>query len=255
MDKILGATLILCSLVLTAFPQQQRMQGASNEDVKISKDKPTVYLTFERAGERKPLFASESNQGVWLRLHNNTRWAINFCTLSLYIGPKVASLRLSDGRGVLGLRDGVEVNMCHQVEAVKSYESGVTPEGGMFNGKPVKVQPLPVGYGTGDVFSTSWLPAGGSVIFSVPREHLAKLFAVYIPYNYEWEYGERTFRSDEPQHRVYFRASDLPKDAARNAGQRAPMKHPSPRRGKPHYHPTKRDGSKKQDGTHFNYPN
>jgi hypothetical protein len=48
----------------------------------------------------------------------------------------------------------------------------------------------------------------------MPREHLAKHLAIYIPYNYEWEFGERTFRSDEPQHRVYFSASDLPEDNA-----------------------------------------
>lgn len=214
MNRILWATLILCSLALTAFSQQQRKQGVSNGTVNLSKDKPTVYITFERAGKRKPLFAGESNQGVWLRLHNNTRWAINFCTLSLYVGPKVAPLRLGDGRGVLGLRDGVEVNMCHEVEAVKSYESGVTPEGGMFKGKSVAVQQPPVGYRTGDVFSTSWLPAGGSVMFSVPREHLDKHFAIYITYNYEWEYGERAFRNDEPQHRVYFRAVNLPENSA-----------------------------------------
>lgn len=212
MNKTLWATLILCSLALTVFSQQQQKQSASNGDVRLSKDKPTVYITFERAGERKPLFASESNQGVWLRLHNNTRWAINFCTPSLYVGEKVAPLRLSGRRGALGLRDGVEVTMCHEVEAVKSYESGMTPEGEMFKERPVEVQQPPVGYRTGEVFSNSWLPAGGSVIFSVPREHLAKHLAIYIPYNYEWEYGERTFRSDEPQHRVYFRASDLPEN-------------------------------------------
>ncbi len=44
------------------------------------------------------------------------------------------------------------------------------------------------------------------------------------------------------------------RDAARRAGQGAPMKHPNPRRGNPHYHPTRRSGNKKQDGTHYNYP-
>jgi hypothetical protein len=88
----------------------------------------------------------------------------------------------------------------------------MTPEGDMFKGSPIEVQQPPVGYGTGDLFSNSWLPAGSSVIFSVPREHLAKHLAIYIPYNYEWEYGERAFRSDEPQHRVYFRASNLPEN-------------------------------------------
>lgn len=42
------------------------------------------------------------------------------------------------------------------------------------------------------------------------------------------------------------------KDAARDAGNGKPMHHPSPRRGGPHFHPT-RNGRKKQDGTHYNY--
>jgi len=43
------------------------------------------------------------------------------------------------------------------------------------------------------------------------------------------------------------------KDAARNAGEGAPIRHPSPRRGQPHYHPTNRSGKKIPNGTHFNY--
>jgi hypothetical protein len=37
---------------------------------------PTVYITFERAGNRKPLEQGESDQGVWLKLHNNTGWPL-----------------------------------------------------------------------------------------------------------------------------------------------------------------------------------
>ncbi|MBP6668247.1 MAG: hypothetical protein KA180_02285 [Gemmatimonadales bacterium] len=44
------------------------------------------------------------------------------------------------------------------------------------------------------------------------------------------------------------------KDAARNAGQGAPLHHPSPRVGDPHYHPVDGDGEKIRDGTHYNYP-
>lgn len=84
-------------------PSQQSTPQVTKKDVLVSNDKPTVYITFERSGPRNPVFAAESNQGIWLRLHNNTRWAINFSTLSLYIGEKIAPLRLGDGRGVLGL--------------------------------------------------------------------------------------------------------------------------------------------------------
>jgi hypothetical protein len=60
-----------------------------------------------------------------------------------------------------------------------------------------------------DMYSESWLPSGRSILFSVPREQMVGNFTIYLSFNYEWEYGERTFRPDEPQHRVYFRASDL----------------------------------------------
>ena len=42
------------------------------------------------------------------------------------------------------------------------------------------------------------------------------------------------------------------KDAARAAGNGKPIKHPSPRRGSRHYHPTNSDGTKKP-GTHYEY--
>ena len=44
------------------------------------------------------------------------------------------------------------------------------------------------------------------------------------------------------------------KDAARNEGKRAPVKHPSPKRGDPHFHPTDETGRKIPGGTHQVYP-
>lgn len=225
MSKVSLAVLFLFVLAMAVSAQHKEPCGTQS-GILLSKEKPTIYITFERVGKVKPtptrLAATdttqeksddqddESIQVVWLRLHNNTRWAINFATDSLYVGPKITPMRLCDGRGALGLRTGIEVNVRYEVEAVSGYESVRTSDGGLIINSPVDVPKPPV-INRSDVFSTSWLPAGGSVIFSVPREHLvAKHLAIYIPYNYEWEYGERIFRSDEPQHRVYFRASDLP---------------------------------------------
>lgn len=211
------SVLVLSVLAATVSAQQGESCG-TKAGILLAKDKPTIYITFERAGKVKPtptrLAATDTSprqsddqnneniQVVWLRLHNNTRWAINFPTDSLYVGPKITPIRLCDGRGALGLRTDMEVNARYEAEAVSGYESARTSDA---------AQPPVIN--RSDVFSTSWLPPGGSVIFSVPREHLAERLAIYIPYNYEWEYGERIFRSDEPQHRVYFRASDLPEKA------------------------------------------
>ena len=53
-------------------------------------------------------------------------------------------------------------------------------------------------------------------------------------------------------HQNNFPTKKAAKDAARNAGNGAPMKHPNPRRGQRHFHPTK-NGKKVRDGTHYNY--
>jgi hypothetical protein len=208
MMRLITAAILLSVLLMATYSQQAQV-AANKETVSLTNNRPTVYLSFEREGKREPIHPSESNQGIWLRLHNNTKWAINFCTLSLYIPPKVAPVRLSDGRSVLGLHDGVEVSMCHGVEELKRYESQVWRKGEIKERESIKGSARQVGYDTGDLFSSAWLPSGSSVIFSVPREHLSKNLAIFIRFNYEWEYGGRTIRSNEPEHRVYFRASDL----------------------------------------------
>src|SRR5687767_3680306 len=72
--------------------------GASN-DVRIVKEKPTVYLTFDRFGkalnvdEQKLLHGDqrgksrEKGKDVWLRVHNNTCWPISLIQYGMYI-PK-----------------------------------------------------------------------------------------------------------------------------------------------------------------------
>jgi hypothetical protein len=204
MTYLITATIFCCALFMTSYAQQSRL-AETGEQVRLTNDKPTVYLTFEREGKREAIYPSETNQGVWLRLHNNTKWAINFCTPSLYIPPRVAPFRLADGRGVLALREGVEVSMCHGVEELNHYERLLARTGETKKRKSPKASECQVGYDKGDMLSSAWLPPGSSIIFSVPREHLATDHTVFIRFNYEWEYGERTFRSDGPEHRVYFR--------------------------------------------------
>jgi hypothetical protein len=210
MNSKLMSVGFMCVLILIPFWQQPKNLRVLPESPLLSKDKPGVYLSFERAGERKSLYAGETSQGIWLRLHNNTKWAINFCTPGLYIPPKVAPFALLDGRGVLALLEGVEISVCHGVERVSLYEWVNTKAGVSRTEKRATCSESEVGYDKGDLNAMAWLPPGKSVVFSVPREHLCSDFAVFIRFNYEWEYGERTFRSNETEHRAYFRGLDLP---------------------------------------------
>jgi hypothetical protein len=232
-NNAVSVMFILCVVALAALAQQKNSPIAK-ADILFSKGKPTIYLTFEDAGKFRlksaKIAADGSNQEtqgtakaedavpiVRLRLHNNTCWAIGFPTDSLYVGPKMTPLRLSDGRGVLGLREGIEVNARYEVEAAAG-EKLVKSPGHRLSIIPVKAKPPVIR--RSDMFSISWLPPGRSVIFVVPREHLAENLRVYVPYNYEWETSESDFGSGEPEHRVYFHASDLPNELTKSNHER-----------------------------------
>jgi hypothetical protein len=77
---------------------------------------PSLYLQFDDEAERQPVHPGEGRSGIWLRIHNNTRWAISIPTESFYIGPKVAPLTLMSGKHVLGIRDGIEIAPLYSVE-------------------------------------------------------------------------------------------------------------------------------------------
>jgi hypothetical protein len=49
----------------------------------IRKDRPSVFIEFDRSGKAPPLFEGEKEERIWLRLHNNAQWAIEFCSFSL----------------------------------------------------------------------------------------------------------------------------------------------------------------------------
>ncbi|SRR5712692_1897487 len=74
LKKPLLAALILCSPVFDF--QAQRKMPRKQADVRIRKDEPGVYLTFERVGQVKIPEVGEGNERIWLRFHNNTRWPV-----------------------------------------------------------------------------------------------------------------------------------------------------------------------------------
>jgi hypothetical protein len=162
MLKVTITVLLLVNLVPLSVAQQFN-------DVRLDASKPSVYLTFERFGE---------NDIGWLRLHNNTRWAISFRTQDLYVGPNVTPLTLDDGRQVSGLADGFEIAPEYFIERVTD---GVTSSGRYWC-----------------TASTSWLPSARSVVFSFPRNDLKEWDEIYIKFVYEWENGLN------PEHRVKF---------------------------------------------------
>jgi hypothetical protein len=73
--RLFCASMVVIFLTLAIWGQDQKSLEHQRQ-FRIRKDMPTVYITFERTGKRKPLEQGESDEGVWLRLHNNTRWPL-----------------------------------------------------------------------------------------------------------------------------------------------------------------------------------
>jgi hypothetical protein len=69
------------------------------------------------------------------------------------------------------------------------------------------------------------------------------------------KYGNKLGPSGKPQvNQVDHPNVKSAKDAARASGKGAPIKHPSPKKGEPHFHPTDVKGDKIPCSTHHNCP-
>jgi hypothetical protein len=142
--------------------------------VRLNKDKPTVYLTYERSGPRAPLTNGESRKGIWLKLHNNTK-------------------------SRLVLRVGGVPNPSYG-DAVVFYEVERTDGSGF----------TPIGYRS-HVASVIKVKSGNSLLFSLPQEHLAKGLAIRVRYNFDWDLRKSSsLTGNEPYRSVTFASSDLP---------------------------------------------
>ncbi len=172
----------------------------SNE--KLVKDKPSVFLRYESAGKRKPLKEGESDEGIWLRLQNNTREAIYLCAFGIS----------EDGEMLRFYEKNSEIGVNYEIERMPSeMEGSGTPRNGKVNNVAEEVSQTPIGYKIGGVCHVYTLPSNQSLLFSVPREHLAKNLSIKMRFGYEWE-GDYSSRWEEPEHYVRFYSSSLPKD-------------------------------------------
>jgi hypothetical protein len=193
MPKLTLIAIALCLLACLSFAQSKPpAQGW-----------PIIYISFEKFGKAiDPLAqrmaeagesarSKEKGKDVWLRLHNNSKFAISFPTDSLYLGKRVSVYLSPDCSKVLSLVDGAEVSIQYQIEE----KDGCS-----------------VPYG----LDTSWksrLAPGRSVLFSVRREHLANDRRIYVAFNYDWEEADRYSYNLTPVHRSEYYGYRLEQDA------------------------------------------
>lgn len=204
MSKLFSAVLFLVVVSASAFSQQTQSCGAS-DDIRIVKDTPTVYITFERFGKALDLSeqkmvemnndskSKEKGIDIWLRVHNNTCWNLKFIQYGMYIPKQKAGENPGERFKRIGiLDDGAETGLFYTV---------VKPDKKTF-------------YVGIDSYDYVTLPAGKSLLFSVEHEHLAKDYSVQLSYEYDWEFRQgKSYTVNEPNHTLTFRNYDLEEQA------------------------------------------
>jgi hypothetical protein len=163
---------LFCLPTVSGVQQSSQNKGGS---MLIRKDRPSVYIEFERSGKAPPLFEREIEERIWLRLQNNTQWAIEFCSFPVkdqYGGVGIV-YEVKRYPITLGMMEGSSSRDALPKER-NQQESVRTPQG----------------YSTADVCTPYSLDSGKSVIFSIPREHLGKNFYIEFEYWPEWENRE-----------------------------------------------------------------
>lgn len=167
--KVFSSALVVC-IMASGFQAQQKRPRRQAE-VRIRKDQPGVYLTFERVGKVEIPEIGEGDKRVWLRFHNNTRWPI-----------------MLDMSGVPSKEYG---------DAELYYD--------VLSGQEL------IFHGECHVCSNNALGPGKSFVFSVPSGDLTAERSIRVRFSYGWENWSDVAGRREAVHYVSFYASNLPK--------------------------------------------
>jgi len=167
----------------TGLKQQVTATSLTRKQVVVDERKPTVYLCVNRSGSK----AAHTQDVLWFSVFNNTIWTIRFRSSSGETNS--TRLKLSQGKLVPGLTKESVFVPHYQVEDAQTHARLMGP-------------------GWGDTGTVSFLPAGTSARFSVPKSYL-KDSALFLEYKYEWEFtGTVADESYAPVHRVYLPIAD-----------------------------------------------
>ncbi len=199
--------LIFASIISAQNPDQ---------DVLIDRSKPNVYLEFDKHSFYESPCGEPIQTGVWLRIRNNSKWAIHLDGNTAAVFPRTdKSLKLADGTVVRGMKDGARVVLRYDFEAVPSSETKFEKD------RVTLFSPVEVAVPSISKYCSQkwmgregdrgiWLASGESAVFSIPKLVFTDKLFVTIEYSYEWEAKDGFIDLTEPHHSIRFYGKDIP---------------------------------------------
>lgn len=143
-------------------------------DFKLNNDMPSVYVTFEKY---EKLYSEKTNQTleiVWLRVHNNFKGDITFCSYDTSVSPT----------GKIVLNYIAEKTLDFADLSTRNNES------------------IPLGMPGFDICNEYGLKSGNSFLFGVYQKDLTKDRSIKIQFVYPWEDAFDARTGNEPNHFV-----------------------------------------------------
>lgn len=174
--KCLNLMFLILIFPLICFSQT----NDKRENFRLVQTKPSAYITFVRFVTREPRFIGENNEKVLLRLHNNTKWNLTISTLSR---------RTTED----------ECMVFYKIDQMFNLKTTDNKSG------------FPKINRVKHVSAEKQIGSGKSLLFTVPKEDLAKELYILVEFNYEWEAGGNGGSGNGYIfHEVPFYSTDLP---------------------------------------------
>jgi len=172
-------------------------------------------------------FESFNKEKGTIKLHNWTAWDIRIPVEMNFPGKANGLEIVKSAKTYL---DGAEAPVRYYLE---EYDPGpmmqmTDASGRKFPPDEPKHPPVPK-FQRVDFMTEWWIPKNQSIVFEVPKEHLARNAQLSVSLRYEWE-SLGTEDLDEPVHLVYFNGVDLPKKIQERSNNpvHSPTSEPSP---------------------------
>jgi hypothetical protein len=189
------------TLLISLWLMSTAVTAQSPKDCPTPPQYQRVTIEFERFDDARGT--------LWLRLHNETAWDIRIPVEVNFPGGTPTTEIMKSARSH---KDGAEAPVRYYLE---EYDPGPwmqTTDAAGHKSPPDELEHPPVPkIRRYDFLTEWWIPKKQSLVFQVPKQHLARNVMLSVSLRYEWEdLGAESL--DGPVHIVYLRGIDLPSE-------------------------------------------
>jgi hypothetical protein len=150
---MIARIVVLATVMLALFPSRAQQNV---ESFVLDNSNPYVYMKLDHVGPREPVIDGEPRTGAWIRIVNNSRVPI-----------------LVPTAGTQNKEGAIEV--LDEVVPVGQNAVTITTDDDKKGPEPAQRPKAPQGYATyaGHVSGLTRIASGGTLLFSVPINHVA----------------------------------------------------------------------------------